>query len=92
MAEMALQARVQGRVQGIGFRHFVLEKAQKLGLTGYVKNLADGDVYVYAEGEEEDLKQLLNFLNKGPFMARVNRVEKEWKEAEGGFSSFGVSF
>ncbi len=92
MADIALQARIKGRVQGVGFRHFVLEKAQRLGLVGYVQNLADGDVAVFAEGEEEDLKKLEKFLNGGPFMARVTQVKTEWKESEGNFSAFEVKF
>ncbi len=92
MADVALQARIQGRVQGVGFRHFVLEKAQRLDLVGYVQNLADGDVAVFAEGDEEDLKKLEKFLNRGPFMARVTQVKTEWKEAEGNFSTFEVKF
>ncbi len=92
MGDAAVKARVQGRVQGVGFRHFVFEKAQKLGLAGYVKNLPDGDVAVYAEGEEEDLRQLEKFLNEGPFMARVTNVNLEWCEPEGDHSSFEVRF
>ncbi len=92
MAEVAMEARIQGRVQGVGFRHFVMEKAQRLDLVGYVQNLPDGDVGVYAEGEKEDLKKFENHLNEGPFMARVTNVQVEWGEAEGEFSSFEVKF
>lgn len=92
MAEVAMEARIQGRVQGVGFRHFVMEKAQRLGLVGYVQNLPDGDVAVYAEGDEEDLKKFENNLNEGPFMARVTNVQVEWGEAEGEFASFEVKF
>lgn len=67
--------RIQGRVQGVGFRQFVQEKARELGLVGYVRNLKDGDVELQAEGPEEDLDRLLETLRQGPPAARVDNVK-----------------
>jgi len=71
---------IQGRVQGVGFRYFTLRRAQALGLTGWVHNLANGDVEVEAEGEREQLEKLVELLRTGPSNARVEGVTQEWSE------------
>ena len=62
---------IDGRVQGVGFRYFVLENAQHHGIKGYVKNMPGGGVEVDAEGEREQLDQFLNVCRQGPPAARV---------------------
>lgn len=69
--------RVHGRVQGVGFRWFVQDAAAELGVTGYVKNLHDGDVEVYAVGSEDDQKELRRKLEEGPPGARVLSVHEQ---------------
>ncbi len=89
----AVRAVVRGRVQGIGFRDYVLTRAGFLGLTGYVRNLPDGrSVEVVAEGARSDLEQLLDYLREGPRMSRIDAVDAEWREATGAFDGFGVGF
>ena len=66
---------VRGRVQGVGFRWFVERVARELGLTGYVKNLDDGRVEVYAVGPPSRLAALEGRLWKGPAYADVRGVE-----------------
>ncbi len=78
-----LVAHVHGRVQGVGFRAFVHESAQSLGVTGTVKNCRDGCVRVEAEGARNLLDQLLILLKDGPPAARVARVTEEWGEPKG---------
>lgn len=68
--------RVEGRVQGVGFRWYVQRAAQELGLTGYVKNLYDGSVEVLAQGAAAKLAELRAQLEAGPRGARVHRVEE----------------
>jgi acylphosphatase len=85
-----LHARVEGRVQGVGFRYFVLMKAQALELTGWVGNRVDGQVEVLAEGEHEPLEKLLAALYEGPRGAFVMDVHYEWGVASGEFDHFGV--
>ncbi len=68
--------RVHGSVQGVGFRWFVERAADQLALPGYVKNLYDGTVEVYAIGSEEQLGELRRCLERGPRGARVTRVEE----------------
>jgi acylphosphatase len=67
--------RVRGRVQGVGFRYFVQRAATELGLTGYVKNLEDGGVEVYAAGGETLLSELERHLWKGPPYSEVRGVD-----------------
>ena len=76
-------AHVHGRVQGVGYRYFVHESAQALGLAGTVQNCGDGSVRVEAEGTREALNLLLEALRGGPPAARVTRVTEEWSESRG---------
>ena len=74
---------VQGRVQGVGFRWFVNLAARDLKLTGWVRNLPNGDVEVHAEGEEGALDKLRSKLERGPFGARVAEVLESPTAVEG---------
>lgn len=67
---------VSGRVQGVGFRWFVMREAQRLRLRGFVRNLRDGSVEVVASGPAAALQALERALGQGPAMAQVARVEK----------------
>ena len=71
----ALHVRVSGTVQGVGFRWFVRERARRLGLSGWVRNLEDGSVEVAAEGDEPQIELLRTELQKGPSGAMVKAVE-----------------
>ncbi len=68
---------VAGRVQGVGYRYFVQEIAEEMGLRGYVRNLRDGRVEVLAFGSGEKLRGLRHELEKGPMMSRVTEVIEE---------------
>ncbi|MBC6988224.1 acylphosphatase [Hymenobacter sp. BT491] len=67
--------RIHGRVQGVFFRQSTQKKAQKLGLTGYVRNEPDDTVWIEAEGPTEALDALAQWCRKGPPAARVDRVD-----------------
>lgn len=86
-----LHAVVQGRVQGVGFRYFVLDRAQDLGIVGFCRNLWNGDVEVVAEGAEAALQVFLADLHQGPRMSRVDRVHASWHPAAGGYTTFSIS-
>jgi len=73
----AFRFRVRGRVQGVGYRYFVLRRAEALNLTGFARNLADGSVEVVAEGPEEGVKALEAQLREGPAFSKVETVEAE---------------
>jgi len=68
---------ISGIVQGVGFRYFAQRMAQRLGLAGFVRNLADGRVEVYAIGSPEALAQLRRELERGPRSAEVSSVAEE---------------
>jgi acylphosphatase len=85
-----LHAIVQGLVQGVGFRYFVLDRAADFGLTGWVRNRWDGSVEVTAEGARPGLEALLNALYRGPRNADVRGVQPEWLPASGEFSDFSL--
>ncbi len=85
-----LHALVDGSVQGVGFRAFVIDHATALGLQGWVRNLSDGRVEVVAEGPQDALEKLLERLRLGPRSAFVTEVEKEWLPATGEYKNFNV--
>ena len=68
---------MRGRVQGVGFRYFAQKAAAGLGLRGYVRNLDDGRVEVYAAGAREQLDELAGMLHRGPRWADVRGVEQQ---------------
>ena len=77
MKTLCLRCQVSGRVQGVGFRYATVDKAQALGVTGYVRNLPDRRVEVLACGEERAVTALRNWLWQGPPLARVSNVHCE---------------
>lgn len=80
---------VRGRVQGVGYRYFVLRQADALGVGGFARNLPDGSVEVLAEGSAGALADLEALLREGPAFAEVTDVERE-AAAERGSSGFHV--
>lgn len=86
-----LRALVRGRTQGVGFRAFVLDRAGRLGLSGYVRNMPDGSsVEVVAEGPQERLDLLLASLRQGPPVSYVERVDASWGIATGEYRGFDI--
>jgi len=76
----SLHIYVYGRVQGVGFRFFTINRAKKYGISGWVKNLYDGRVEIEAEGKKQNLILFLNDIKLGPSSAHVSRVIEEWNE------------
>ena len=87
MADKAFYARICGRVQGVGFRYSARQEAQRLQLTGWVRNDPNGDVEVWVEGPAEKLSLFLDWLNQGPRYSRVDSVQQE-DRAPKGYSDF----
>ena len=73
-----LHAVVRGRVQGVFFRVSTRDEARRLGISGWVRNLPDGTVEVYAGGTESNLMTLLEWLHSGPPGAKVTEVDASW--------------
>ena len=86
----AFFARVEGRVQGVGFRYTCMHEGERHGLSGWVRNTPRGDVEVWAEGVEEKLELLLKWLRRGPPGARVDAVHHETCAPTGQYRGFGV--
>jgi len=74
------------------FRDFIQRKARTMGLKGFVQNLQDGSVEVVAQGAPEKLEKLIEHLHKGPFLARVLRVDIEWRKPQEKFDSFAILY
>jgi len=81
---------VSGRVQGVGYRFFVERWAGQLGICGYVKNLWDGTVEVYAVGDAASLEQLKLRLAEGPGAARVSRVNESDEPVDKRYARFMI--
>lgn len=77
-APSTLRAIVSGRVQGVGYRYFVVQRASALGVAGRVWNRADGAVEVEARGDRALLERLIGKLREGPTFSRVADVEVDW--------------
>lgn len=80
---------ISGRVQGVYFRGNIKEQADSMGVSGWVRNLANGKVEAVFEGEVEDVRRMVAWCHKGPPAARVDDVETHWEEATGE-SGFGL--
>ncbi len=81
---------VNGLVQGVGFRYFVVRNAQELGITGYTKNLFTGEVLTVAEGEKHLIENLFDLLKIGPSYADVRNANIIWQENKNEFKTFEV--
>lgn len=71
----SVQLKVIGRVQGVGFRYYAVMKAKEFDISGYVKNMPDGSVFIEAEGNEDGLDKFIIWCQKGPFSARVENLD-----------------
>lgn len=89
--QVRLDITVTGQVQGVAFRWYTQKKALSLGLTGWVRNQADGSVRIVAEGPRPDLETFFDWAAAGPDHARVDRREYAWSEAAGNFDDFLIT-
>jgi acylphosphatase len=85
-----LHALIDGHVQGVGFRMFVMDQAQAMKLKGWVRNTYSGKVEVTAEGTRSSLDTFLARLRQGPRSAFVTEVKVDWSDATGEFERFDV--
>ncbi len=83
---------VSGRVQGVFFRTHTKEWADELGIKGWVRNLPDGRVEAVLEGEEEDVKEMIELMRKGPPLAKVDNIEVYWEPYKGEFKDFRIIY
>jgi acylphosphatase len=90
--EVRAEIVVNGLVQGVGFRYFVMREAQRLDLNGYVKNLYNGEVLTVVEGEKALVEEMINKLSIGPIHASVKNCKVDWQEPKYEFADFEVKF
>ena len=75
---LTVNMKITGKVQGVGFRYYVLRQAQELGIRGWVSNKPNGDVEALAQGEKADLEQFIAKVKEGPSFSRVEDVSLNW--------------
>jgi len=83
MSQVALRVRVTGQVQGVFFRAWTRDKANELGVTGWVRNNPDGSVDGHLQGDKLAVQQLVDWLHQGPPSAQVTAVDVEVVEPDG---------
>ena len=83
---------VNGLVQGVGYRYYVIRNAEKLDLKGYVKNLYTGEVLTVVEGPKYLIEDLFNRLKIGPSYAHVKNASVQWSEFKNEFKRFEVRY
>ena len=89
----ALNIRVAGRVQGVGFRYSAQQRASRLRLSGWVRNERDGSVQMHCEGQPEQIAALLDWLESGgPSYARIDSIDQSPSAVQGTFHGFSVEY
>lgn len=83
---------ISGRVQGVFYRASTAEKADELGLTGWVCNTQDGDVEAVFEGDEAAVEEMLRWCRRGPALAKVTNVKTTPEQFTGEFTKFSIRF
>lgn len=89
---MQLHITISGRVQGVFFRAEAQREAEKLGITGWVRNTDDGSVEILAEGEKAILESFLGWCKKGPERAEIRNIEVKQKDAEEEYGKFIILY
>ena len=86
----SVHLRISGRVQGVYYRASMLQEAQQLGVSGWVRNRPDGSVEAVAEGSKAKLDALIAWCHQGPDGARVSGVEAQWQHPQHRFVGFAI--
>ena len=92
MGKVRVRVIIEGRVQGVFFRHRTQEMAIKLGLKGWVKNRRDGRVEALFEGDQERVDQIIQWCHRGPSEARVSKVDLLREDFTGEFEDFSICY
>ena len=83
---------IAGRVQGVCYRIYACDEAERFGIKGWVRNMANDTVEIIAEGEEVALTEFLNWCRCGPSYAQVSGITEEYSDATGEFDSFRINY
>ena len=87
---LTVNMKITGKVQGVGFRYFVLRQAQELGILGWVNNKPNGDVEAFAQGEKAELEQFIAKVKEGTTFSRVDNVNLEWMNKDEQYFGFEI--
>jgi acylphosphatase len=87
-----VHVRISGHVQGVWYRASTKQKAEELGITGWVKNTSDGAVEAVFAGEEEVVDAMISWCQKGPRLAKVTNVEMNDQPYSGEFEGFTIKY
>lgn len=90
--EVSVHVYISGRVQGVFYRAWTKQNAEKLGVTGWARNLDDGRVEAVFEGDASSVKKMVDMCNKGPAFSKVEGVEVAIKKVMEGLDGFKVIF
>ena len=90
--EIRVHIYASGLVQGVFFRDNTRQKAQELGVFGWIKNLPDGKVEIIVEGEKKKVKELIEWIKEGPGLVRIDNLDLEEEDYQGEFESFGIKY
>ncbi len=90
--EVRAEIVVNGLVQGVGYRYFVVREAQKLGLKGFTQNLYTGEVITVVEGDRAIVEEMVKKLKVGPMHASVRSCKIDWQGPKNEFTEFEVRF
>ncbi len=86
-----ITARARGRVQGVGYRYFVADRAAESGVSGFVRNMPDGSVMIVAEGKDDVLDEFVRVVKaEGDRVIRVDTLEVTRSDGTGEFPGFGI--
>ena len=91
MSKSRVHLWIEGRVQGVWFRGSTKEEAERLGVSGWVRNLPDGRVEAVAEGDDDQVERFVKWCRQGPSMARVDDIRIEREEPEGASGGFRIA-
>ena len=83
---------ISGKVQGVWFRASTKQKAEELGITGWVRNTSDGKVEAVFEGEEKIVQKMIEWCHHGPPLAKVEHVEIKQQKPSNGFEGFSIKY
>jgi acylphosphatase len=92
MEKVRARVIIEGRVQGVFFRHHTQETAFRFGVKGWVKNRRDGRVEAVFEGDKDRVDQIIQWCHRGPSEARVIKVFTTWEIYTGEFEDFSVNY
>jgi len=83
---------ISGRVQGVSFRYYTVQMAQRLQVMGWVRNRADGKVEAVFEGGKDAVESMIALCRKGPSAASVDNLDIDWETPTEEFSGFNMRF